>query len=233
MLHTNKYFFIARAIIPSLYFNFKYLPFRQAVKLPILTYKPTFLKLKGKVIIDSPVIYMGMIKLGVFATSVYPNNGFTISNEGKIIFKGKCRIGNDSYIVCGKQGEIIIGDNFRVSAGMKIVSQCGVEFGKEVRIGWDNVIMDTNFHPIYDMEKEKFKKAFGKVYIGDNNWLASQCMVLPGVRTPKRCIFGARSILTRGGHYESYCVHGGAPLKVLSRNVMRIIGQDRIVDYSE
>lgn len=36
-----------RSLPYSIYFNFHYLPFRQAVKLPILLYKPKLLKLKG------------------------------------------------------------------------------------------------------------------------------------------------------------------------------------------
>ena len=95
------------------------------------------------------------------------------------------------------------------------------------------MLMDTNFHPLYDMEKKHFKRAYGKIEIGDYNWFGSQCFIMPGVKTPERCIFGARSMVTRGTQFESYCVHGGSPLHILSRNVMRIIGQDTIDKYIE
>ena len=55
---------------------------------------------------------------------------------------------------------------------------------------------------------------------------------MPRVKTPERCIFGIRSIVTRGAIFESYCVHGGSPLRVLSRNVMRDYDNDLIKDYS-
>lgn len=150
-----------------------------------------------------------------------------------MIFKGKCHIGNDCYVICGKHGRIEFGNDFKVTAGLKMVSQCGITFGKDVLIGWGCLVIDTNFHPLYDMEKKEFKKAFGKIRIGDNNWFATQCVIMPSVQTPERCVFGARTVVTRGGQYESYCVHGGSPVRVLSRNVMRIIGQDSIKDYSE
>lgn len=223
---------LLRAFIPSVYFCLKYLPFRQAIKLPILVYKPHFLKLKGTVVIENENIRFGMVKLGFLTHVLYPNTGITVKNEGKLVFKGKCDIGNDCYIVCGKQGRIEFGDDFKVSAGLKMVSQCGITFGKETRIGWGCIVMDTNFHPLYDMEKQKFKKAFGKIRIGDNNFFTSQCFIMPSVQTPERCIFGARTVVTRGGQYEPYCVHGGSPVRVLSRNVMRIIGQDSVKDYS-
>lgn len=222
-----------RCFIPSVYFCMKYLPLRQAVKLPVLVYKPHFHRLGGKVIIDAQQIYAGMIRLGFFNYGLYANNGFSLKNEGEIVFHGKCRIGNDSYIVCGKQGRIDFGDDFMASAGVKIVSMCGVTIGKEARLGWGSIIIDTNFHPLYDMEKQCFKRAFGRISIGDNNWFGLQCLIMPGVATPERCVFGARTTVTRGGKYEPYCVHGGSPVRVLSRNVMLIIGKDQIEDYSD
>lgn len=116
---------------------------------------------------------------------------------------------------------------------MKIISFKQIEFGAHTRVGWDVLFMDTNFHPLYDMEKQKFKRAYGPIKIGDYNWFASQCKVMHSVTTPERCIFGMGSVLTRGGKYESYCVHGGSPIRVLSRNIMRVYGQDRITDYNE
>lgn len=223
---------LIRALIPSLWINFKYLPFRQAIKLPILVYKPRFLRLKGSIKIESENIYFGMIKMGFLKTVIYPNNGITLKIDGSLVFKGKAVIGNDTYIVCGKNGKIVFGEDFRINADAKIISQCGITFGKEVSVGCACFIIDSNFHPLYDMEKKKFKKAFGKIIIGDNNWFGTQCFIMPSVVTPERCIFGARTVVTRGGKYEPYCVHGGSPVRVLSRNVMRIIGQDSVKDYS-
>lgn len=222
-----------RCLLPSMYINFRYLPFCQAVKLPILVHKPHFLKLGGKIIIDAPKIYTGMIRLGIYASVLFPNNGFSLQNEGIIIFKGSCRIGNDCNIVCGKQGKIVFGENFTATAGAKIVSQHCISFGKNVLVGWSNIIIDTNFHPLYDIETDRFKKAFGEIRIGNNNWLASQCMTLPGVITPEHCIFGARTVITRGRKYESFCLYGGSPIKKLSRNVMLISGKTQIKDYTD
>lgn len=232
-MNLSRVFNLLRAFLPSIYFNFKYLPFKQAKRLPILVYKPHFLQLSGKVAIESDKLYFGMISLGFPTTAVYPNSGITIRNKGKIIFKGKCHIGNDCYVIIGKHGCIEFGDDFRVTGGVKMVSECGMTFGKHARFGWGGVAIDTNFHPLYDMEKKKFKRAFGPIHIGDNNWFGMNCLIMPGVTTPDYCIFGARTIVTRGGSYESYCVHGGSPVKVLSRNVKRIIGQDTVKDYTQ
>jgi Acetyltransferase (isoleucine patch superfamily) len=226
----NKRFW--RALIPSIIFNFRYLPLKQAKKLPIWVYKMHCLSQKGKIIIESERIYSGMIRLGFPRAATYPNTGITWRNHGKVIFKGSCNIPNECYVIVGKQSTLTLGDDFNANAGLKLVSNCKIIFGDHTRIGWSVTIMDTNFHPLYDMEKKKFKKAFSPIIIGDYNWFGTQCYIMHGVHTPERCIFGARSIVTRGGQFESYCVHGGSPIRILSRNVMRDYEHDQIVDYS-
>ncbi|MBR1542257.1 MAG: hypothetical protein IJ628_06575 [Bacteroidaceae bacterium] len=224
---------LLRAIIPSLIFNFKYLPFKQAVKFPVLVYKARFLALKGSVQIDSDNIRRGMIRLGFPLAATYPNTGITWRNKGKIIFSGSCSIGNDSFIIVGKHGTLVFGDDFLATAGIKIVSEYNIVLGNHMRLGWGSIMMDTNFHPLYDIERRKFKKAYSPIIIGDYNWFGLQCFIMHGVNTPERCVFGARSIITRGTEFESYCVHGGNPLRVLARNVMRDYDHDQITDYSK
>ncbi|MBW9203928.1 hypothetical protein EVD33_13525 [Bacteroidales bacterium SW292] len=220
-----------RTFFPTLFFNFYYLPFHQAIRLPIWVHRLHLTDFrKGKIKIEVSSIKPGMIRLGFFGGHMYPNNGIHIWNKGTLIFKGSCRIGNNSFIVVGKQGYICFGDDFVASTSIKLISFVEMEFGNHTRLGWECIVMNTNFHPLYDMEKERFKKAYGPIYIGDNNWFGTQCLVMHSVQTPKRCIFGARSVVTRG-KYESYCVYGGSPIHVLTRNVKRIIGQDLIDKY--
>ena len=86
--------------------------------------------------------------------------------------------------------------------------------------------MDTNFHPLYDMVKNKYKKASGKIEIGDFNWFGTQCKIMHSVTTPERCIFGMGTTITRNSEMKSYCVMGGSPVKVLTENVMRDYDHD-------
>ena len=117
-----KLFFYFRVLMSSLWINFKCLPFKQAIKLPILVYKPNFHSLKGKIMIENEDIHLGMIKMGFLTSVLYPNSGVMLKNDGKIIFKGECHIGNDCYIVCEERGLIVFGKNFKVTAGLKMVS---------------------------------------------------------------------------------------------------------------
>lgn len=220
-----------RALFATIFFNFYYLPFKQAILLPIWIYRPHFIKLGGVISIECNNVKPGMIRLGFLGGRMYPNNGIQWAHRGKVIFKGKCIIGNNSFIVTGDKGCIEFGDDFMATTTVKIISFIGIKFGKHTRLGWDGLVMDTNFHPLYDKTKNQFKKAYGRISIGDANWFGTQCIVMHSVETPERCIFGLRSVVTRGGKYEPYCVHGGSPIRVLSRNVERIFGQDMVKEY--
>lgn len=209
-----------------IYFNFHYLPWKQAIKLPIIFYKPKLISCKGRIEISCPVRF-GLCQMGFHTCSIYPNSGVTWENNGGLLeIKGKVIIGNDSYISIGKKGKIIFENDFRNTAGLKVVSYKSISFGKGTRLGWGVTVMDTNFHPLYDMEKHIYKSASGPIVIGDYNWFGTQCKIMHSTITPERCIFGMNSIITRGCVKESYCVMGGNPLKILTRNVMRDYNHD-------
>lgn len=213
---------IMRSILYSIYFNFYYLPFKHAIKLPILLYKPHFISLRGKVMIDDCNVKFGMIRLGFRECGVYANSGITWENKGgHVTFKGRCMIGNDSFLSFGTKTDVIFGDDFRNTAGLKLVSGKGITFGRGTRLGWGVLVMDTNFHPLYDMKRKIYKKASGSIEIGDYNWFGTQCKIMHSVKTPERCIFGMNTIVTRNCEMKSYCVMGGSPVRVLSENVMR------------
>lgn len=213
---------ILRSLPQTIYFNFHYLPFKQAIKLPILLYKPKLLKMKGHVHIDYDNIHMGMIRLGFRTCSIYQNNGVIWENlGGNVIFKGKCLIGNESALSFGEKTIVVFGDDFKNTASLKLVSYRGITFGTHVRLGWGVLIMDTNFHPLYDMKKQFYKRASGLIEIGDYNWFGTQCKIMHSVKTPERCIFGMNTVVTRNCEMRSYCVMGGSPVKILSENVMR------------
>ena len=232
-LKLKRYWKLLSAIPTSIYFNFHYLPFKQAIKFPILVKKSHIYEAKGKIIIDAPIKF-GMIKLGGFGGHMYPNNGIHWTQwGGTIIFKGKCQISNNSFIVQGKESTIIFGDDFIATTSLKLISFKHIEFGKCVRCGWDVMFLDSNFHPLYDMKKEKFKKGYGPIKIGDYNWFSTQCKIMHSVTTPERCIFGMGTTVTRGGQYEPYCVHGGDPVRILSRDTMIDYNHYMIESYAD
>ena len=222
-----------RSLFSSIFFNFHYLPFRQAIKLPILLYKPRFIKIKGKIQITGPVTF-GMIQLGKFSANINPNNGISFENlGGTITFEGRCLIGNSAYLVVGPKGNLTIGNGFRNTTGIRIICYKSIVFGQYVSIGWNSILMDTNFHPLIDKRDNTCKKASGPIEIGSYNWLGTECLVMHSTKTPPRCIFGARCTITKRSEMESYCVTvPSSKCIVATNNVYRDIGGDLDFDKS-
>ena len=72
---------LLRSIFTTIWFNFHYLPFKQAIKLPILLYKPKIIASKGSIIIKGEIKPF-MIKLGIPQIFIYPNTGVMFENWG-------------------------------------------------------------------------------------------------------------------------------------------------------
>ena len=94
-----------RYITQSIFFNFHYLPFKQAIRLPILLYKPHLHELKGEFILECDNIRPGIVKLGFPRSYIYPNSGIVFENGGgKIVVRGNVDVGNGSAISIGVKG---------------------------------------------------------------------------------------------------------------------------------
>jgi acetyltransferase-like isoleucine patch superfamily enzyme len=217
--------------IKTIYFNFHYLPFEQAKRFPIWIYKAKLLKCKGQVIIQCDDICSGMIRLGQYAVSLYPDLGIVWENHGgTVIFNGNCSIHNSSAISIGSKGKVFFGKEF-VASCLKLTSYYSVYFSDFTRIGWSVIIMDTNFHRLKNLAGKKIGTAYGEIFFGKNNWIASKCIVLESTRTSDYSIFSAGSILH--GDYSDFPSHSiiaGNPLEVKATGVWRDIGDDSI-DY--
>lgn len=193
-----------RAFFPSLIFNFRHLPFSQARHLPILIYKGHCLNNSGKFIIEGEV-YFGMIELGRYAVSLFPSNGIVIENRGVIVFHGKTEIGNDSVITLGDSGKLEFGKNFSASAGLKIACYDSITFGDDILIGWNTMIVDTDFHSLKEAKGGGYNgPCYAPISIGDYTWLGNGCKIYKGVSVPAYCVVGADTILHKKVDCEPY-----------------------------
>lgn len=193
---------LIRSIIPSIYFNFRYLPFYQAIHIPIILYKTKILSGKGRIIINGD-IHSGMIRLGINTISVIPNNGIIIENKGTIIFNGRATIGNNSNISIGEKGVVSFNNNFMATAGLRLICYHSISFGEDVLIGWENQFMDTDLHSLININGGK-SKGYGSIVIGNNVWIGNSCKIYKNVTIPPLCIVGADTIIHKSVHCPPY-----------------------------
>jgi len=210
-VHTLRKFY--PWIFKSIYFNFHYLPFKQAIRLPILLRKPKFIKLKGKVIIDCPKVEFGMITLGRFVNTCNPSNGTIFDLDGTLIFKGWADFANNSAIMIQNGGTITLGDHMDCAGQLKCAKS--IEFGNDCVLAYNSMVMDSDWHALTDAVTGKLVNKTAPIKIGNNNFISFNCLVTKGTITPDFCTFTYNSHLCKKYNVEPYSLLGGNPCVLL------------------
>lgn len=189
---------LRRISIKTIYFNFKYLPLKQAIKLPIFVSKNLILqKTAGKVVLEGP-IKTGLVRIGFGDTGIFDfkRSRGVWNVDGTVIFKGKTRIGHGSKISVDKDGTLTLGKNFEVTAESTIVAYSEVSFGENCLLSWDILVMDTDLHKIKNSSGD-ILNAPRPIFIGNNVWIGCRCLILKGASIPNGSIIGANSTISK------------------------------------
>lgn len=225
-------FAVIRSILPTLWFNFHYLPFRQAVKLPVLLYKPHLYCCDGTIRFEDGVpIHTGMVRLGFLTETVYPNSGILWDNRGgEVVFRGPCIIGGNSNIKVGTYGKLHIGSGLLCTTSLKLVCYDSVVLGDMLRIGWEVTIMDTDFHRVKTPEGKFLGSAVAPIEVGHNAWLCTQSLIMKGTFIPPYCIVSARSLVKKRYDVPEYSLLAGSPAMLKKTGLWRDAGDPRTDD---
>lgn len=212
-------------VIYSLYFNFRYLSLKQAIKFPIrINYHTKIRKLKkGNIIINSENVLLGMIRMGIDKGSFnLAKNTSTIYIEDKckLIFNGACSIDGGFSIAINKNGEINIGKNVHFNANAIISSSSLIKIDDNVGTGWDCTFIDWDGHDIIDLETQKVINAPRHIIIDKNCWIGSKVTIMKGTFLCNNTIVPYGSIITKKCN-EPFCVFGGNPNHILKNNIAR------------
>ncbi|MBN2388215.1 MAG: acyltransferase [Anaerolineales bacterium] len=203
----------------SLYFNFRYLPFSQAIRLPFwIGPKVKLVSMGGKVSVEGP-LYRAMIEIGIGYADFYDAR-FTPSLwlvKGTVIFKGQARLGPGFRLAVGKGGKATFGNQFKITADAAVNCRQEITFGENVIIAWGTQISDTDWHEIVD-EKGTCLNPDRPVSIGNNVWIGTNVVVLQGTRLADGCILAAGAVI-KGEHLVPNSLLGGVPAKVIKKGV--------------
>lgn len=205
--------------VKTLYFNFKYLPFQDAFYLPIrISPNVKLLKTGGQITIAGP-LRRGMIKIGYGDIGIFDKKASKtiIEIAGKITFLGTADIGHGSKICVMDEGEIVFGNNFVISAESTIVSAKKIVFGNDCLLSWDILIMDTDWHKIYDQE-QKHINPDREIIIGNHVWIGCRSTVLKGAQIPQGSVIAANSLVTKNLTGVNN-IFGGNPLRVIKDKI--------------
>lgn len=210
-----------------IYFNFKMLPFKQAIHLPFdFYYKVRFECLKGKIILKSDIkLYRGIFKIGGRGSEMFPHTPIIINfrKGGKIYINGINEIGIGTYLYIGENATLILGDRVRIGAFCKLYCEKEITIGNEVDISWESQIFDTNFHFMESLENKQILKKNAPIKIGSYNWFGNRVNIMKGTQTPDHCIIASNSLCNKNyTNYPAYSIIAGSPAKFIKQGIRRL-----------
>lgn len=216
---NNTLKFLRRINFKTICFNFKYFPFKTAIKFPVLISNNVFLhQMKGRVILNAPIktalVQIGYGKIGI---SDFKRSRAIWEVNGDVVFNGRAFIMHGCKLNVGEGAQLIIGDDFNMSTECAIIAAKKIVIGDHSGISWESLVMDTDFHHIADETGVVFNHP-KEIVIGDNVWVGCKCTILKGAVIPNGCVVAANSMVTKALSGEK-SIFGGNPLRVLKSGI--------------
>jgi acetyltransferase-like isoleucine patch superfamily enzyme len=136
---------------------------------------------------------------------VFPFNSFELGVSSTI---------EDFCTVNNAVGNVSVGNHTRVGIGSVLIGP--VSIGDDVAIAQHVVITALN-HNYTDVSKPISEQGVttDRVYIGDETWIGSNAVILPGVVIGMHCVVAAGSVVTHS--VPSFCVVAGNPARIIKR----------------
>lgn len=203
----------------SLYFNFRYMPFNQAVHLPIwVTTNLRECKLHRDQIIIMPPVRCKQILIGGGKSpglQAY-KAGILIADGGRIVFRGKAVISQGTVLRCDKQSIIEFGSNFYCNSNCYMRSTNTISFGNDCSLGWNITLNTSDGHLVWHSgNKVQMEEP---ITIGDNVWITPHSSIAKGSHVPSNCIVAQGAVVTKK-FTEQNCMIGGVPARVVAHDI--------------
>lgn len=221
--------FTSKYPIKSIWLNFKVLPFKQAIILPITLYSKTiFRNLSGNIIIDNEHIIHNMIKLGAdwwYPATARPQVMWSI--YGTLIFKGLISFPQGTYLHVGENGVLQFGTKGTfLGTDSKVICFDRIIIGDNTEITWGCQIYDTSFHYV-EIDGET-KELTAPIIIGNNVWIGNNTTVTKGVTIPDWSIVTSHSLVNKDlRQYGEHCMFAGRPASLKKQRATRIFDEQQ------
>lgn len=205
--------------------NFRLLPFKQAIRLPIFVYgKTAIYGLAGKIIFECP-IKKGMIIIGKNTDKFSAHNRSLLELNGTIIFKGTFLASNGVTIQVSHGALLEIGDIVSLGACAKIRCLYWITIGCGTGIVEECQIFDTNFHCTKDVGTGIVNNPCDKITIGKFCWVGNRSTIMKGTVLADDTIVASNSLLNKNyeiRYDDKFPILGGIPAKLIGSGKVRI-----------
>ena len=122
-----------------------------------------------------------------------------------VVIKNKCTFGNSDRLIVGNRSQL--GQNARLGGTISI--------GDDVLMGPDIVMMAMSheFSDIYIPINQQGSTEEKPITIGNDVWLGTRVIILPGVTIGDHSIVAAGAVVTKS--FPPYSIIGGVPAKLI------------------
>lgn len=182
-------------------------------KIELLLKGISFSEIQNVVIIGRPII------------SLAYNSKIHIGKNVILMSNSKYCLSSSLYSPCKlktitRNAIIEIGDNTSFNGTSITCRSTKIFIGSRTMVGPNVTILDSPFHPMSPIEKRNYypdNELDKPVYIGEDVWIGSQVIILPGSKIGNGSVIGAGSIVS--GNIPENVLAIGSPARVI-RNII-------------
>lgn len=217
------------SVVKTVRLNFSLLPFRQAIRFPILiTRASTIASAKGRIKITCPV-KTGLIRFGFNHSDLisWKSGKVFINIKGTWVVNGWIQFGVGTQLNIDNCALMQTGNSTSIGANSKVICREKIIISDFFRSGWDVQIFDTNFHYVKNMINGNVKKRTSPVIIGKNNWVANRVSIMQGCKTNDYLIIASNSLCNKDySELPHFSMVAGSPAKLCASNVYRVLDRE-------
>jgi acetyltransferase-like isoleucine patch superfamily enzyme len=158
-------------------------------------------------------LYLRRCECGPYVRMMAGRPVLRLAPTGRIILGERVRIMSDITpveLAAGAGARLVIGARTFLNYGCSLGAMELIQIGERCLIGNYVNIIDNDFH---DLEQRDRMPASRPVIIGDDVWLGTRAIVLPGVHIGQGAVVGAGSVVTRD--VPAWTVVAGNPARVV------------------
>lgn len=213
----NKFIYFFRVYPKSLLFCLRYLPFRQALRVPILVSKLKVGELHRGDIVFTSEPRRARVVLGFTGTERRDNRAayLSIHKGGKLVLGDHVTIARGTAIVIDG-ARMQIGNNFFCNDDCFFTCDRDITIGDNNLYGWRVEMNTTDGHDIIEngVKKERSKP----ISIGNHVWICADSHIGKGVVIADDCVVAQRSLVIKQ-HTNPHTLIGGMPAKNIKSGI--------------
>lgn len=215
---VNDYLKYLLDLPKTVYFNIRFLPLSQALKLPIWVSRYVRVKeCRGSIIVRD--LHRARVKLGVDRGSFDKGDKhsyLSLAAGSTLTFEGAAKMCSGFVVEVGVDASMTIGKGFHSNYNFICTSNTDVRFGDNFLAGWNVTVRDTDGHEIIDSNGTV--NSDKPISIGNHVWICSGSSVMKGSYIADDCVVGMNSVITKKMQQPG-CLIVGQPARVVKENI--------------